>query len=114
MVLLSQSLVEPLSSSTGTGHESTQLQTMVRAAAGAEPISAALPAEHRLTLPRHPQTNGMVERFNGRINELLQQTRFDSRADLYATLMNYLKLYNHHIPRRALDAVSGSNFPRLV
>lgn len=46
----------------------------------------------------------MVERFNGRINEPLQQTRFDSRADLQATLMNYLKLYNHHIPQRALDA----------
>ncbi|WP_462194225.1 integrase core domain-containing protein, partial [Acinetobacter baumannii] len=54
--------------------------------------------------PRHPQTNGMVERFNGRINELLQQTRFDSRADLEATLMNYLKLYNHHIPQRAIDS----------
>jgi len=46
----------------------------------------------------------MVERFNGRTNELLQQTRSDSRADLQATLMNYLKLYNHHIPQRALDA----------
>ena len=42
----------------------------------------------------------MVER----VNELLQQTRFDSRADLQATLLNYLKLYNHHIPQRALDA----------
>jgi len=59
--------------------------------------------EHRLAPPRHPQTNGMVERFNGRINELLQQTRFDSRADLEATLLNYLKLYNHHIPQRAID-----------
>jgi hypothetical protein len=38
--------------------------------------------EHRLAPSRHPQTNGMVERFNGRINELLQQTRFDSRAHL--------------------------------
>lgn len=65
---------------------------------------AALAAERRLAPPRHPQTNGMVERFNGRINELLQQTRFDSRADLQATLMNYLKLYNHHIAQRALDA----------
>lgn len=64
---------------------------------------AALPAEHRLAPPRHPQTNGMVERFNGRINELLQQTRFDSRADLQATLMNYLKLYNHHITQRAIE-----------
>ena len=44
----------------------------------------------------------MPERFNGRINELLQQTRFDSRADLEATLLNYLKLYNHHIPQRAI------------
>ncbi len=59
--------------------------------------------EHRLAPPRHPQTNGMVERFNGRISELLQQTRFDSRADLEATLLNYLKLYNHHIPQRAID-----------
>jgi len=46
----------------------------------------------------------MVERFNGRINELLQQTRFDSRADLETTLLNYLKLYNHHIPQRAIGS----------
>jgi transposase InsO family protein len=71
---------------------------------------AALPAEHRLAPPRHPQTNGMVERFNGRINELLQQTRFDSRADLQATLLNYLKLYNHHIPQRAI----GNKTPILA
>jgi transposase InsO family protein len=62
--------------------------------------------EHRLAPPRHPQTNGMVERFNGRIAELLQQTRFDSRADLEATLLNYLKLYNHHIPQRAIDGLT--------
>lgn len=62
--------------------------------------------EHRLAPPRHPQTNGMVERFNGRINELLQQTRFDSRADLEKTLISYLKLYNHHIPQRAIGAIT--------
>lgn len=62
--------------------------------------------EHRLAPPCHPQTSGMVERFNGRVNELLQQTRFDSRADLEATLSNYLKLYNHHIPQRAIGTIT--------
>jgi transposase InsO family protein len=65
---------------------------------------AGIVVEHRLAPPRHPQTNGMVERFNGRIAELLQQTRFDSAADLAKTLQNYLKLYNHHIPQRAIGS----------
>lgn len=63
---------------------------------------AAIAVEHRLAPPHHPQTNGMVEQFNGRINELLRQPRFDSRADLETTLLNYLKLDNHHIPQRAI------------
>jgi transposase InsO family protein len=67
-------------------------------------VCAAMGIERRLAPPRHPQTNGMGERFKGRISELLQQTRFDSRADLEKTLLNYLKLYNHHIPQRAIGA----------
>ena len=58
--------------------------------------------EHRLIPPRHPQTNGMVERFNGRISEIVGQTRFASAEELELTLMNYLKVYNHHISQRAL------------
>lgn len=65
-------------------------------------LCAGMAIEHRLAPPRHPQTNGMVEQFNGRISELLKQTRFESRADLETTLLNYLKLYNHHIPQRAI------------
>jgi transposase-like protein len=38
--------------------------------------------EHRLTKPRHPQTNGMVERFNGRIGDILATTHLDSSKDL--------------------------------
>jgi transposase InsO family protein len=44
--------------------------------------------EHRLTKPRTPKTNGMVERFNGRISDVLKTHRFNSRegsgADLAA------------------------------
>jgi transposase InsO family protein len=58
--------------------------------------------EHRLCPPRHPQTNGMVERFNGRISEIVNQTRFASTVDLDHTLAQYLSTYNHLIPQRAL------------
>jgi transposase InsO family protein len=62
--------------------------------------------EHRLTPPRRPQTNGMVERFNGRIAEVLQTHRFDSTADLETTLHRYVSLYNHAIPQRALGHIA--------
>jgi transposase InsO family protein len=38
----------------------------------------ALNIEHRLSPPHHPQTNAMVGRFNGRITDVLQRTRFRS------------------------------------
>ena len=44
----------------------------------------------------------MVERFNGRIAEIVQQTRFGSAAELESTLRSYLGIYNHSIPQRAL------------
>jgi hypothetical protein len=59
--------------------------------------------DHRLIPPRHPQTNGMVERFNGRISDIVNQTRFGSTAELESTLRNYVKIYNHNIPQRALN-----------
>ncbi|MBK1650330.1 IS481 family transposase [Rhabdochromatium marinum] len=62
--------------------------------------------DHRLTKPRRPQTNGMVERFNGRIAEVLQTTRFRSGEQLSETLHRYVRLYNQHIPQRALGHVA--------
>ena len=63
---------------------------------------AELGIEHRLIPPGRPQTNGMVERFNGRIAELLRSTRFQSAAELSTALGHYLTLYNGQIPQRAL------------
>ena len=63
---------------------------------------ALLGIEHRLIKPRHPQTNGMVERFNGRISDILATTRFRSRDDLQTTIERYATLYNDHLPQKAL------------
>lgn len=76
-----------------------------RAPTGEHPfdrICAEAGTEHRLAPVRHPQTNGMVERFNGRISEVLATHRFDSALALEQTLKRYCHLYNHHIPQKAL------------
>ncbi len=45
----------------------------------------------------------MVERFNGRVGEVIAQTRFKSGAELATTLLAYVRTYNHRIPQRVLD-----------
>ena len=67
---------------------------------------AAHAVEHRLVKPRTPQTNGMAERFNGRIAEVLATRRFLSGEHLEDTLTRYVAIYNCHIPQRALGHVS--------
>ena len=67
-------------------------------------LCAELGIEHRLTAPRTPQTNGMVERFNGRISEVLKTHHFNSADDLERTLLRYVALYNHHLPQSALKS----------
>jgi len=60
--------------------------------------------EHRLTRPRTPKTNGMVERFNGRIADVLKTHRFSGSEDLEQTLLRYVALYNHQLPQSALKS----------
>ena len=67
-------------------------------------LCKALEIEHRLTKPRTPRTNGMVERFNGRIADVLKTHRFNSAEDLEQTLMRYVTLYNHQLPQSALQS----------
>ena len=69
-------------------------------------ICSAHTIEHRLTQPRTPQTNGMIERFNGRISEVLTTTRFDSADSLAQTIERYVQVYNQHIPQKALGHIA--------
>lgn len=62
--------------------------------------------EHRLIKPKHPQTNGMIERFNGRVAEVLKSTTFISARHLETTLQQYRHLYNHYIPQKNLGHVT--------
>jgi transposase InsO family protein len=66
-------------------------------------LCESLGIEHRLTKPRTPRTNGMVERFNGRLEQVLQTHRFNSAEDLSKTLHRYVWLYNQHLPQKALN-----------
>lgn len=65
-------------------------------------LCQSLGIEHRLTKPRTPQTNGMVERFNGRLSQVLRSHHFNSAEDLEKTLHRFVWLYNHHLPQKAL------------
>jgi transposase InsO family protein len=78
-----------------------------RAATGAhafDRLCAELDIEHRLTPPKSLRTNGMVERFNGRIEEVLQSHHVRSGEDLETTLHRYVRLYNQQLPQSALGS----------
>jgi transposase InsO family protein len=57
-----------------------------------------------MTRPRTPQTNGRVERFNGRIADILKTHHFMSGEDLEQTLLRYCLLDNEHLPQAALNS----------
>ena len=81
-----------------------------RAATGShefDTLCAALEIEHRLTPPKSPQTNGMVERFNGRIEEVLQSHHFRSGEELETTLHRYVWLYNQQLPQSLIRTQSS-------
>ena len=75
----------------------------VRAAIQASDAPASVLAE-RFGTTEHPQTNGMVERFNGRIEEVLRSHHFRSGEELETTLHRYVALYNQQLPQSALGS----------
>ena len=67
-------------------------------------LCAGLGIEHRLAPPMRPQTNRVVERFNGRIEDLLQSHRFHSGADLEQTILRTFHISNSQLPPSARKA----------
>jgi hypothetical protein len=63
---------------------------------------AALGAEHRHTRPRSPHTNGMVERFNGRVGSEVLGITIWSHRDLERLLRGFDAAYNAR-RQRVLD-----------
>jgi len=59
--------------------------------------------EHRLTKPYTPKTNGMVERFNGRVEEILAENNFVDYSQLEETFKYYLNCYNNFIKQKVID-----------
>jgi transposase-like protein len=58
--------------------------------------------DHRLIKPGRPETNGMVEYFNQRIEKILKSTRFRTSKELKRTLYQYRDTYNHYLDFRSI------------
>jgi len=81
------------------------LGTHQRAATGMHAfveLRAALGIEHRPTAPGYSRADDMVERFDGRIEEVLQGHHFRSGEDPKTTLDRYVRLYNQQLSQSAL------------
>lgn len=49
---------------------------------------------------------GMVERFNSRIEDVLQSHRLRSGEDLEQTILRYVRLYNGQLPQSVLKGLT--------
>ena len=73
-------------------------------------LCAEFGIKHRLSPPARLQTDGLVQRFKGRVEEALQSPYFQSAQDLETTLHRYVPLYNQKLQKPAL----GSKTPLQV
>lgn len=69
-------------------------------------LCEALDIDHRLTRVRRPQTNSMVDRFHGRLDQILKIHRFNSAEDLHMILHRYVWLSSQHLPQKAFKHIA--------
>ena len=72
---------------------------------GFEAVCRRLEVEHRTTRPYTPRTNGMVERFNGRVQREVLGITIHSHRDLEVLLRGFNRAYNAR-RQRVLGGVS--------
>jgi transposase-like protein len=67
--------------------------------------------EHRLIKFRHPWTNGMVERFNGKVKtKVIKRYLFEGKEDLTKEIIAYCNKYNFEIKLRQLKYKTPDDF----
>lgn len=67
--------------------------------------------EHRTIKFKHPWTNGMVERFNGKIkSKVFRRYILSDRSDLEKKLMEYLNHYNFEVRLKQIDYLTPADF----
>jgi transposase InsO family protein len=72
---------------------------------GFEAVCGELKVQHRTTRPYTPKTNGMVERFNGRVQREVLGITIYSHTDLETLLKGFNRAYNAR-RQRVLKGVS--------
>ena len=77
---------------------------------GFEAACRKLKVEHRTTRPYTPQTNGMVERFNGRVQREVLGITIYSHRDLETLLKGFNQAYN----RRRQRVLKGASPEQVV
>ena len=67
--------------------------------------------DHRTIKFRHPWTNGMVERFNGKIRrKVFEENLFVDVDDLKAKLIAYLNRYNFEVKLKQLNYKTPADY----
>jgi hypothetical protein len=74
-------------------------------------ICKANKIEHRLIKFRHPWTNGMVERFNGKVKtKVIKRHIFEGKEDLRKEILVYCNKYNFEIKLRQLKYKTPADY----